>query len=430
MRHLVKNKTFHWFCLIVVALGVRVGAVFVWEAKVGPEFGFGDSLSYWTLGRAIATDQPYRYGEVDGQIFRTPGYPTILAPLFWIGGEHPPVIWARLLNVIFGTLTVATVWWMARLLFDVRAAWIAGWVTALYPGAIVTSVFVLTEAPFGLLMMLNLILWVLVCRKKESGWSVAIGLALATGIVAGLATLVRPSWLLFLPFAIVVWLIVEAFSKKNRIGRTGVLSVTILLGFVLAMLPWWVRNFQVTSHFVPTSLQTGASLYDGLNPKADGSSNMWYVSDFINQERRQPQADAEKFTFEERVDRRMRRESLDWAGSNPAQVMLLAWDKFLRTWNIWPNEASLSGWPVKIIVCMTYLPILLLALWGGVATFRQGFSYMICWLPALYFSMLHVFFVGSIRYRQPAMLALIVLAAGLVSSVVIKKVRGDACRRV
>ena len=51
---------------------------------------------------------------------------------------------------------------------------------------------------------------------------------------------------------------------------------------------------------------------------------------------------------------------------------------------------------------------------GGVRTLARGCPYWLCWFPAVYFSALQAVFVGSIRYRQPAMLGLIVLAAGVI----------------
>jgi 4-amino-4-deoxy-L-arabinose transferase-like glycosyltransferase len=282
-------------------------------------------------------------------------------------------------------------------------------VAAVYPGAVITSALVLTEAPFTPLMLLHLVLWIAAWRAETYGRACILG-GLA-GVAAGVATLVRPSWLLFTPFALAIAL-VAGQRRKRHLG----IGVAMMLGLALAMSPWWTRNGRITGRFVPTTLQLGASLYDGLNPQADGSSDMAFVSRFVEEERRDP-AGAGGFQtdcFEYRLDRRMGAAATTWARQNPGRVAELAVAKFVRMWNIWPNEPSLSTWPARVVVLLSYLPVLLLAMVAAIKTIRRGWPYVLCWLPAVYFTLLHVIFVASIRYRQPAMLPFIVLAAGTV----------------
>ncbi len=189
----------------------------------------------------------------------------------------------------------------------------------------------------------------------------------------------------------------------------------MLLGLVVAMLPWWIRNACVTGRFVPTTLQVGASLYDGLNPHATGASNMDFVERFeaeeLQAEKQSPAHRGE--SLEVRLDRRMRDDALAWARANPGRALQLAGVKFLRMWNVWPNEPRLSAsWLVCLAVFFTYTPLLILAIMGAWRTVGRGWPYILCCLPAVYLTLLHVVFVSSIRYRDPAMLALLALAAG------------------
>jgi 4-amino-4-deoxy-L-arabinose transferase-like glycosyltransferase len=310
--------------------------------------------------------------------------------------------------------------------FGPRAAWIAALITALYPEAVAISVPVLSEAPFCLLVAINLAIWTAAWKRfaqrtphapreaiphaeREEYVSAERGayvLALFAGASAGAATLVRPSWMLFLPFAVVCGLIYG--QRRQQV----LLALAMTAGFGVVMMPWWVRNYRVIGHFVPTTLQVGASLYDGWNPQATGASDMRFVPPFAEAQRKSDADHAAHDGFEYRLDRRFRQAAWDWARATPGRAVQLAAIKFLRIWNFWPNEPSFAAWPVRLAVLITYVPLMLLAALGLRRAMPLGWTGVLCWLPAVYFSLLHMVFVSSIRYRQPALLGLIVLAAG------------------
>ncbi len=405
--------------LLMSAFAVRLAAGVWWQGRLpdGRPFGFADSESYWSLGRTMVRNEPYQFGEDKSRVFRTPGYPVLLAGLMWLAGDdNPPTIgqvrWARALSALLGVLAVGGVIWLAWILFDERTALLAGVLAAFYPGAIAMSTFVLSEAPFCPLMLAHLTCWCLAWRAGNRQQQVSRGFA--AGLAAGIATLVRPSWLLFTPAALIVALIVT----RGR-GRQLLIGAPILLGMVMVMTPWWVHNYHVTGRFVPTTLQVGASLYDGWNPQATGGSDMRFVDEF-----RQAQATADLASvsplegFEERLDRRMFNAAIAWARENPARVIQLALIKFVRMWNVWPNAADLQSWPLRVALMIGYAPLLVFGVWGACRFARRGWPYVLCFLPAIYFTCLHMVFVSSIRYREPAMLTLIVLAAAAISQMV------------
>jgi 4-amino-4-deoxy-L-arabinose transferase-like glycosyltransferase len=395
--------------ILAAAFGLRLLAGAWWQQRLpaGQKFGFGDSEGYWELARAIARGEPYAYGPENYRIFRTPGYPAVLAGLFLVRGE-PPVFWGRVVSAVLGTAAVGGVAALAWLLFDARTALVAAAIAAVYPEAVAAGAFILSEAPFTPLMLLHLILWTLAWRAERTsdraGWSLAAGLA------GGLSTLMRPSWLLFVPFAGLIGLALGPDRRKQ-----ATVSSLMLVGLALTMTPWWVRNYLVAGRFVPTSLQVGASLYDGLSPTATGASDMRFVPQFVAQQRADDDEGgaAADGLFEDRLDQRMRDASLAWAADHPGRVARLAMIKFLRMWSPLPNAAEFQSTMLRLILAASYVPVIALAIAGAWRFGRRDWPYLLCVLPAVYFTCLHVVFVSSIRYRQPAMLALIVLAAAV-----------------
>ena len=397
--------------ILLVAFGLRLGAAYWWESRLteGERFAWGDSHSYWTLAGQVARGEPYQYGRGSARIFRTPGYPVLLAGLFRIAGDEPPVMWARAMGAVLGTVTVGGIIWLTSTLFSTRAAIVAGVMATLYPGAIGMSVFVLSEALFCPLMIAQIFLWVAAGRSEYP--KRAVGFALIAGTIAGIATLVRPSWLLFTPFALGV-----AFLLYGERKRQLLIGGTMMLGLILAMAPWWVRNYGITGRLTLTTTQFGASLYDGWRNDANGDSDMRYVDDFYQAQLKSDAIDPTSTvgTFEERLDDSMYSAAVDWARHHPVRVIQLAGIKFLRIWSPWPNSDNMQSWTYRLAILLGYTPLMILAVAGAVRFVRRDWPHTLCVVPAVYFTCLHMIFVGSIRYRQPAMLVLIVLAAGFV----------------
>ncbi len=431
-----KHGSHHGLLLAVVVIGfaIRAWMAISWQNAITGEtpFRFGDSDSYWTMAKKIAQGSPYQYGSPDSKIFRAPLYPLFLAPLAGMdGGEgisRNAVLVARFAGCAMGAFCIACIMFVTKkltrekggLLTD-AALW-AGVLAVLYPGAIGMSIFVLSEAIFCPLMLLSLVCNSLAIESKRSDrWEVGWTWMLLSGALSGAACLARPSWSLW-PAILFSYLILSVLAyqrlplpKRFLVKGWMISSLLFCIGICLVMSPWWMRNYLVTGKFVPTTLQVGASLYDGWHPGATGSSDegMEFVNAFIVEQKREDQSNLLagnplESTLEWRVDRRIRNAAIRWAGENSSDAIRLGLVKLAKTWSPLPVAKEIGSDAVKWFEAIGYVAIMCFALVG----LWQCRSEMGAWLyamPCVYFALLHMFFIGSVRYRQPAVLALCVL---------------------
>lgn len=388
--------------LLAIALGVRVVAAVAVQAWVDRTPGrlcliAGDAEGYWMLARNLASGKDFAIYDPPRRVLRMPGFPAVLAAGMRLFGER--VLCHRLVLAMVGTAACAAVYLLGRVLFDHATGLWAAALAAFSPAGVVFSTMLLSETLFALSLVTSLWSMALLARDARPATGAAAFRpwhSLLTGLLAGAATLVRPTWLLAAPaFAI-------GYVCLARWRAAGLLNAAVLLlGTALALAPWVIRNAQVTGKFVVTTLWVGPSLYDGLNPAATGASDMSFIeADGVYREMTEYQA-----------DQHYRRRALRFALDQPGRALMLSLIKVWRFWNPVPNAEQFAHPLARLGVALYFVPLLACAVVGVAQCGGGSWRWILPAGPIIYFTLVHAVFIGSLRYRLPAEYALCVLAA-------------------
>jgi hypothetical protein len=243
-------------CILIAVLAflVRVAA-WQWLAPTGPiddMHGYLRQASHWAAG------------ESDASVFAPPGYAAALSLAIRAFGPAQGGMWAAcLLNALLGAIAAAAVFVAARGFLAPPAMWVApaaAMAVALDPTQIAYATMVLSEPLATALVALAL---------AVLAWPRRTAAPAAAGALLGLAALTRESLALLLPI-----LAVSRARAGAALGDWGTrrrAALVFLLAGLLAIVPWTLRNQQVTGTPVFISASAGYNLLVGNNPYADGS---------------------------------------------------------------------------------------------------------------------------------------------------------------
>ncbi len=384
---------------LLLRAGIACGLQYQLENQWNRSFLIeGDANGYWELGTKIANGEAYEIYDPPRRILRMPGFPLFLAGAIKI--SNGSYLFARLMLAVIGTLCCLFVYMLGKELYDKQVGLIAaGWcaITPIYAGF---SVVLLSETLFALLMLINLWLGTLLYQKIKDGQT-GLLLSIATGVLIGLGTLVRPSWILATPILAVFIILIAEKKMKGFIAAS-----LIIAGLFVTLLPWTIRNHQVSGHWVVTSLWSGPSLYDGLHPNATGASDMKFFEEdqLLNR------------MTEYEMNQHYQSEAIQFAKENPDRAIELSIIKLGRFWNLWPNADQFQNPLLKVAVIAFFAPLIIFSLIGLFKYRKQGVILLMTVGPIAYFSLIHLLFIGSLRYRLPAEYPLSVLAvAGFIA---------------
>jgi hypothetical protein len=221
-----------------------------------------------TLVQNIETRQwygskaPFAPGE-EATAHYSPGLPWLLGSLARAVGQDDRArfgSWVRWLQCGFGTATAGLYFLFARRAFRSRAVGVlAGLAVAVHPFAVISCAEIQDGVLASFLLALVLFLGARSGQTAAPLASLLYGLALA-----GLA-LVRAACLPF-SFVALGWFLVRC----RTLPRGWLCAVLAFLGFVNALAPWMVRNFETFGEPVPVVDSCYLHLWVGNNPQATG----------------------------------------------------------------------------------------------------------------------------------------------------------------
>ena len=294
---------------------------------------------------------------------------------------------------------------------------VAALIYALYPMAIFYGAKGLTESLFTLFLIAAFL----------SLYKYKIIMA---SIFFILTILSKPVTALFAPFVIVWFTIIV--KKDSPIIALKNLSIYALI-YVVMMSPWWLHNYNKHHEFVHLNLSFGAILYSGNNEMnttgggiggLDWDIQVLSIRDLINTRGLGVRNFKTKFAVVDQREKVLNRNlnpierdaflytlALNYISDNPYHFVKMMWVKFKRVWNLFPFHELVNQNKFAIITTLSLAPILV----SSFATLiyrRDIFIYLTPLISFIvYLTLLHMITVGSIRYRYPMEILLIIIAS-------------------
>ncbi len=393
-----------WLSLIL-AVGLLMRGVALLALPHEPE---SDELSYRCMALNLVSGNEV-VDTMGNRAMYNVGYPLfVLAPAFYLAADD--LLGARIANQILGGTAILLCYAVAKAAGAGRlGGLLAAAIWALHLPASVYGVYLAKEH-----LMIPLMLGVFWCAlrlSRQPSRSVAIG----CGVLFGLLALTGNA-ALSLAGAVALALLFTPAPLRQR----GALALWILVSAVAVTAPWMARNARVLGAPV-LNTNGGFNLYLGNNPAATG----WFVS-IADTPRGETWEELRK-TGEIEASQTLKEEAISWARERPAEFLTLALKKAAYFWmpplHRGKSNPSRVEALVRILWGVQFVAVALAAAAGVCLAGLRTRPVAILWTALACYTAVHMLFYVILRYREPIMPVLAVLAALTLESLVLKATR-------
>lgn len=394
-----------WFlAIILLAVILRLGAVlYLGDSIAGQQQERAyDQISYDALAKSLLAGHGYSF-DTDWYPFtpaNTPTahwsfvYPVFIAGVYLLFGPHPIAV--RIVQIIItGVLLPGLLYNLGSQLHSQKTGLVAAFLSSIYAYFVYYDATLMTESFFILFLIGSFVIAYQIISNHKDGAKHTLLKWLSLGIVMSVATLLRQTYLLWIPFflAWIYWI-----GKRNIEWWGPIVSFGIV---VLAVLPWTVRNFSLYESFLPLNSNAGYAIYSANHPYHGKQFDQDYAAPLPD--------DLSALNLNEaQWNTALMARGLGFILDDPGRYLLLSLDRIPIFFNAWfSSSSSLSSNLLRIFSYGLYLPFFL---YGIVVSRKAWRRYSLIYLFAIIYSLIHILTWASIRYRLPIDAAMMPIA--------------------
>lgn len=402
-------------CLLLFTTAIIPRAAWVAYNDRPPQ-GLNDPSLYVIYGDLIADGKGYTNLTGDQVAYYPVGFPAMLGALKKGGdifGWGRSTFSIKMMNGVFGALTVVMLYLLASRLFDRRVGVAAGLLQSVFPSQVYYTGTILSEAQFTMLFVLSLLILLWSPWKREGMPYRQLALA---GLVLSSATMTRGITLM-LPLVLlgVWWFYLD--SKRRAILQTAVLFA----GIAVLVVPWSIRNSLAFDRLVGPSTNVGDDLCIGNFAGATGAFVLTgkCFEGFENVTGKQLEIERSEYGTKTAI-----KDVLNHPVRMPKLVAFkLYWLVFHDEDGLWAAESYGNDWfishPRREILAFaanaTYYATGLVMLAGAAAfALARDLRRLFLLLSMLYVLSIPLIFFGDPRFHYPAVPLAVVIAAATV----------------
>jgi hypothetical protein len=381
-----------WLFLIVI-LGclIRLAAIVAYPHQ--PE---SDELAYIAMAENLVAGKGLLDVSLNAAMYNA-GYPLfILAPIFLTFGKNFLVL--KLVNILLGVVSILLCHAVAKEAgAGKRGRLLAALMWAVYLPAGLYTVYVAKEN-----LLTPCMLGVMWCALRFR-MQLKPGIALTCGFLLGLIGLVGNAGLVL----VVPTLFSLLYRRRpSRACIRTLLLIALSSGVVIS--PWLARNQNVLGAAV-LNTNGGFNLYLGNNPAATGN----FVS--IADTPRGSTWEELRTTGEFRASDTLKQEAIAWIRSHPGSFASLALKKLGLFWTVplhdGKGKTSIAEHIIRLCWAFQYLLLAGLVVASLLRRNLINEHTAVIWLALAAYTGVHMLFYVILRYREPVMPLVCVLAA-------------------